>query len=66
MIERLRDQIGTSQSRLHGLWVLLAADEQSVLPILNGKAVPVIGPGQWARIPEAWIYNRHRANGQNG
>jgi serine/threonine protein kinase len=66
MIERLRDQIGTSESRLHGLWVLLAADEQAVLPMLNGMAVPVIGPGQWGRIPEAWIYNRHRANGQNG
>lgn len=63
LIERLRDQIGTSQSRLHGLWLLLAADQQSVLPTLNGKTVPVIGPGQWARIPEAWIYNRHRAAG---
>jgi len=65
MLERLRDRIGTPGSRLHGLWVLLAADEQSVLPMLNGKSVPVIGPGQWARIPDAWINNQHRSNGQN-
>jgi serine/threonine protein kinase len=63
LIERLRDRVGTSASRLHGLWLLLPADEQSVLPTLNGKPVPVIGPGQWARIPEAWIDNRHRAMG---
>jgi serine/threonine protein kinase len=46
---------------LQGLWVLLPADGQSELPRLDGAAVPVIGRSQWARIPEPWLRNQHRA-----
>jgi hypothetical protein len=63
LLERLRDKVATSTSRLHGLWVLLVSDEQNAYPMLNGRPLPIIGPGQWARIPEAWINNLHRSNG---
>jgi len=37
--------------------MLIPADEQSPLPMMEGKAVPVIGPAEWARVPERWIYH---------
>lgn len=67
LMERLRDKVGTPGGALHGLWVLLPSDEGIALPTLNGKPVPVISSGQWARVPDAWIYNEHRSdNGHIG
>ena len=66
LLERLRDKVGTPGGTLHGLWVLLPSDEGVALPTLSGKPVPVISSGQWARVPDAWIYNAHRSdNGYN-
>mgnify|MGYP000379005271 CR=1 FL=1 len=42
------------------LWLLIAADEQRELPTIDGKAVPLITPGQRAGVPLAWVYNHHR------
>jgi hypothetical protein len=36
------------------------AGDRPTLPVMDGKAVPVITRGQWARIPEAWLRNAHR------
>ncbi|NCC23285.1 MAG: BREX system serine/threonine kinase PglW [Alphaproteobacteria bacterium] len=55
MLERLRDKIGTSESKLHGLWVLVTEDGHGSLPTLNGKPIPVISGGQHARIPVSWL-----------
>ena len=30
-------------------------------PVLDGQAIPVIGPSQWARLTSAWLANVHRA-----
>lgn len=64
MLELLRDRItspaGTG-TPLRGLWVLVPSDEQNALPLLDRKPVPVISSNQWARIPEAWLANAHRA-----
>jgi serine/threonine protein kinase len=65
LFDRLRDRVGRRDG-IPGLWVLIPSDEQQPLPVMDGKAVPIIGPGQRARIPESWILNRHRANGQEG
>ena len=60
LLERLRDEIGVAGSRLHGVWILVAADEQSERPTLNGVTIPVITPGQWARVTDAWLdLHRH-------
>ena len=47
---------------------LLERSESADVPIpgdhqamLDGKAIPVISPGQRTRIPEKWIRNEHRA-----
>jgi hypothetical protein len=59
LLERLRE----ASSRQHdapGFIVLIAADEQRHMPVIDGKPIPVILASEWARIPEAWLENAHR------
>jgi serine/threonine protein kinase len=56
LLERLREQIGRPGG-ISGLWLLLPGDKA----MIDDKAVPLLSPGQRARIPESWIENRHRA-----
>ena len=62
VLTRVREKIGRAGG-IGGLWMLIPADQQSPLPVIDGKPVPVIGPAEWARIPETWVSNVHRANG---
>ncbi len=57
-LERIRDEIGRGNG-LKSCWLLLPGDQQAML---DGKAVPVISPGQRTRIPESWLKNVHRGN----
>ena len=50
LLTRLRDRVGR-KGTCPGLWVLVAADEQSELPLIDGHEVPLIGSGQRARVP---------------
>jgi serine/threonine protein kinase len=59
LLERLRDKVGRRDG-IQGLWLLIPGDHQAML---DGKAVPIISPGQRARIPESWLKNAHRGNG---
>jgi len=65
VIQRLADRVGRRPApgavMLHGLWVLVASDDVSPLPVLDGHAIPVIGPSQWAHVPAAWLANAHRS-----
>jgi serine/threonine protein kinase len=60
LLTRLRDQVGR-KGKCPGLLVLVAADEQSELPLIDGREVPLIGSGQRARVPLAWTENQHRS-----
>jgi serine/threonine protein kinase len=60
LLERLREKVGRADG-IPGLWVLLPNDQQA---LIAGKAVPLLSPGQRTRIPEHWLENKHRANGQ--
>ena len=64
LLERLRDQVGR-RGVCPGLWVLVAADEQNELPVIDNREVPLISSGQRARVPLAWLENRHRGNGND-
>ena len=55
-LQELRDGIGRPGG-LQGLWVLVPGDQQA---LMDGKAIPLIGPGQRTRIPESWLANAHR------
>jgi serine/threonine protein kinase len=61
LLDRLRNNVGYSDTKLKGLWLLLATDGIGDLPKMDGKPVPVTSAAQWARIPDAWLANEHRA-----
>jgi hypothetical protein len=66
VVERMRDRANAPGDALHGAWLLIPCDGAYDLPVLDGKPVPVIGPGHWARVPDAWIANAHRASRSGG
>ncbi|MEK7675558.1 MAG: hypothetical protein AAB676_06975 [Verrucomicrobiota bacterium] len=43
----------------------MPANDQTPLPTLNPKAIPITNAAQHARLTETWITNRHRAAGIN-
>jgi hypothetical protein len=59
LFERLREAC-LQRREAPGLIVLIAADEQRHMPVLDGKPIPVILASEWTRIPEAWLENVHR------
>jgi hypothetical protein len=63
LLERLRDACAQRHDT-PGFIVLIAADEQRHMPVLDGKPIPVILASEWARIPEAWLENVHRGGKQ--
>lgn len=62
LLARLREQVGRRDG-IPGLWLLVPGDHQA---LLDGKPVPIISAGQRARMPESWIGNRHRSDGNAG
>ena len=59
LLESLRDRIGHDVA-CPGVWVLVATDEQNDMPFLDDAEIPLISPGQRAKVSEAWIDNLHR------
>jgi serine/threonine protein kinase len=56
----LASNVGRSDG-IHGLWILVPANEQSARPMLNHKAIPLSNPAQHVRLNRAWLANKHRA-----
>ena len=59
LLERLRDKVGRRDG-IPGVWLLIPGDQQA---LMDGKAIPLIGPGQRTRVPLSWIHNEHRGCG---
>jgi len=59
ILETLRDRVGHDVP-CPGLWILVAADGQNDLPMLDHAEIPLITPGQRARVSEHWITNKDR------
>ena len=59
LLETLRDRTGHDVP-CPGVWVLVAADEQHDMPFLDDAEIPLISPGQRAKVSEPWIDNLHR------
>ena len=59
LLETLRDRVG-HDARCPGVWVLVPTDEQNDMPFLDDAEIPLISPGQRAKVSEAWIDNLHR------
>ncbi len=66
LIDRLRDRVtvrpSASDPGLFGLWLLVPCDGLAEAPRIDARAVPVLTPAQWARVPRAWIKNVHRGS----
>ena len=60
LLERLREKVGRRDG-IPGVWMLIPGDHHAML---DGKAIPIISPGQRTRIPDQWIRNEHRAFSQ--
>ncbi|MGM0488481.1 MAG: BREX system serine/threonine kinase PglW [Planctomycetota bacterium] len=58
LLERLREKVERGRE-LRSCWSLLPGDQQA---LIDGKPVPLIGPGQKVRIPESWLQNVHRGD----
>jgi len=59
ILETLRDKVG-HDAPCPALWVLVATDGQNEMPILDHAEIPLITPGQRAKVSESWIDNVHR------
>lgn len=59
LLETLRDRVGHDVP-CPGTWVLVATDGQSDMPLLDDAEIPLITPGQRAKVSEAWIDNADR------
>ena len=59
ILETLRDKVGHDVP-CPGLWVLVATDGQNDMPMLDHAEIPLITPGQRAKVSEGWIDNVHR------
>jgi serine/threonine protein kinase len=60
LFDRLRTRI-MDGGPLRTCWTLLPADDQTDRPHVDGHAVPVLTPNEWARVPRSWLKNLHRA-----
>src|SRR5271165_5503645 len=61
VLETLRDKVGHDVT-CPGVWVLVATDGQHDMPMLEHAEIPLITPGQRARVSEAWVDNVHRGH----
>jgi hypothetical protein len=61
LLDRLRDA-AERQPDTPGFIVLLPADQQTDMPVVDGTPLPVVLASQWARLTDVWISNSHRAS----
>src|SRR5262249_37702023 len=57
LLERLRDKVGR-RGGISSLWILIPGDHQAMM---DGKAVPILGPGQRAEVPASCAGTGHGA-----
>ncbi|VTU01485.1 serine threonine protein kinase : Nuclease-like protein,protein kinase family protein OS=Singulisphaera acidiphila (strain ATCC BAA-1392 / DSM 18658 / VKM B-2454 / MOB10) GN=Sinac_1959 PE=4 SV=1: NERD: Pkinase: Pkinase: RNA_pol_A_CTD [Gemmataceae bacterium] len=63
VLETLRDRVG-HDAPCPGLWLLVATDGQNEMPVLDNAEIPLITPGQRARVSESWLENLHRGRSE--
>jgi hypothetical protein len=61
LVASWRGLLHDRRGALTALWMLVGTTGASDVPLLDGKAVPVLSRNEWARIPEDWLRNVHRA-----
>jgi len=65
LVANWRDALHSGGHALKALWLLIPSTAASNVPLLDGRAVPVISRNEWSQIPVDWLRNAHRT-GQFG
>lgn len=60
VFDELRNKVGRPNGP-KGLWLLVPGTDLTQMPTVDGVPIPVLTRAQWARIPEPWLRNVHRA-----
>jgi serine/threonine protein kinase len=63
IFDRLRSR-AMEGAPMRTCWTIVPADDQSDRPSIDGQAIPVLTPNEWARVPRGWLRNLHRADHQ--
>lgn len=61
LLERLRERLARPEPEraLRSLWILIPSDAQSEAPRIHGKALPVVNPSEWTRVPRTLGLPQH-------
>jgi serine/threonine protein kinase len=62
-IEQLHEAVASRTGGLSTLWLVVVGSTVSAKPTIDGTAVPVLGPVEWADVNAGWLRNLHRAEG---
>ena len=65
-VARWRDRLHSGDGRLGALWLLVGSTGGAERPTIDRRAVPVLSGNDWARIPDSWLKNTHRAAASKG
>lgn len=63
LFDRLRAACGAGGAP--GFVVLIAANRQSAMPVIDGVPLPVVHASEWARLSEPWLRNEHRGRARS-
>ncbi|WP_395160976.1 hypothetical protein, partial [Ilumatobacter sp.] len=60
MVAKWRDLLHAGSTSLSAVWLLMPSASATEVPLLDGRAVPVISRNEWSQIPADWLRNAHR------
>jgi serine/threonine protein kinase len=60
VVARWRDVLHAGGTELTAIWLLMPSSSATEVPLLDGRAVPVISRNEWSLIPRDWLRNAHR------
>ena len=60
LVAEWRDLLHAGGTAMSSLWLLVPSRAATDVPMLDGRAVPVISRNEWSRIPPEWLSNAHR------
>jgi serine/threonine protein kinase len=64
VLDRVRDACARQETS--GIVLLIPADAQAPMPMIDRAPLPVVHASDWARIPDAWLHNEHRGRAPAG
>lgn len=65
-VAQWRDLLHSGSTSLSAIWLLLPSASAAEVPLLDGRAVPVISRNEWSHIPDDWLRNAHRTGVVSG